>query len=47
MLEEMKMWQDAKESFTQMCENGKMGNGLWGEMMQLNSPKLQKGLKEI
>ena len=47
MLEELEMWQDANESFTRMCENGKMENGLWGEMMQLNSPKLQKGLKEI
>jgi len=37
VLEEMEMWQDAKKSFTQMCENRQMENGLGGQMMQLDS----------
>ena len=39
MLEEVEMRQDANESFTQMCEDGKMENQLRGEVMQSNSPK--------
>jgi len=46
-LEKVEMWQDAKESFRQMCENGEMKNGLWGQMVQLDFPKTQKSLKEI
>jgi hypothetical protein len=47
MLEETKVWQDANESLTQMCEDGKIKNRLRSEMMQLDSPKSQKRLKEI
>ena len=47
VLEKVEMWQDAKESFRQMCENGEMKNGLWGQMVQLDFPKTQKSLKEI
>jgi hypothetical protein len=47
MLEKMEMWQDTKKRFTQMGEYEKMKDGLWGQMMQLDSPKLQKSLEEI
>ena len=39
MLEELEMWQDANESFTQMCKDGKMENQLRGEVVQLNYPE--------
>jgi hypothetical protein len=47
MMEQMKMRLDADKSFTQMCEDGNMKDGLWGQMMQLDSPEFQKSMKEI
>ena len=47
MLEKMEMWQDAKESFTRMCENGQMKNRLRGQMMQLDSLESQKSMEKI
>ena len=47
MLKEMKMWLDAKESLAQMSEDSKMKNGLRGQMMQLDTPKLKKRMEEI
>jgi hypothetical protein len=43
----MELWLDTKESLAQMCENGKVKNRLRGKMVQLNSPKSKKSLKEI
>ena len=47
MLEQMKMRLDADESFTQMCGDGKMKDGLGSQMMQLDSPEFQKSAEEI
>ena len=47
MLEKMKMREDAKECFTQMGEYRKMQDRLRGQMMQLDSTKLKKGMEEF
>ena len=47
MLEKMKMREDAKECFAKMGEYGKMQDGLWGKVMQLNSPELKKSMEEF
>ena len=38
MLEKMEMWLNAKESFTQMCEDGKMEDGLGGSNDAIEFP---------
>jgi len=43
----MEMREDAKECFAKMGEYGKMQDGLWGKMMQLNSPELTKSMEEF
>ena len=47
MLGKMKMREDAKECFTQMCEYQKMQDRLWGQMMQLDSLELKNGVEEF
>ena len=47
MLEKVKVREDAKECFTKMGEYGKMQDGLWSQMMQLNSPELKKGMEKF
>ena len=47
MLEKMEMREDAKECFTKMGEYRKMQDRLRGQMMQLDSLELNKGLEEF
>ena len=47
MLEKMEMRVDAEECFTEMGEYRKMQDRLWGQMMQLDSPKLKKGIERF
>ena len=47
MLEKVEMRKDAKECFTKMGEYGKMQDRLRGQMMQLDSPELKKGVEEF
>jgi hypothetical protein len=47
MLEKMEMGKDTKECFTEMGQYGEMQDGLWGQMMQLDSPELQKSMEEL
>ena len=47
MLEKMEMGKNPKECFAEMSKNGKMQDGLGSEMMQLDSPKLQKSMEEF
>ena len=43
----MEMGKNPKECFAEMSKYGKMQDGLGSEMMQLNSPKLQKIMEEL
>ena len=47
MLKKVKMGKNAKECFAEMSENRKMQNGLRSQMMQLDSPKLQKSIEKF
>ena len=47
ILEKMEMWKNPKESFAEMSKNRKMQNGLRSQMMQLDSPELQKSMEEL
>ena len=47
MLEKVKMREDAKECFTKMGEYRKMQDWLRGQMMQLDSLELKKGMNEF
>ena len=47
ILEKVKVGKNAKECFAQMGKNGKMQNGMRSQMMQLDSPKLQKGIEKF
>src|SRR6185312_4544281 len=47
MLEKMEMGKNPKECFAEMSKYGKMQDGLGSEMMQLNSPILQKSMEEF
>ena len=47
MLEKVKVGKNAKECFTKMSKNRKMQNGLRSQMMQLDSPKLQKSIEKF
>ena len=44
MLKKVKVGKNAKECFAEMSENRKMQNGLGSQMMQLDSPELQKSI---
>ena len=41
------MRKNAKECFAEMGKNGKMQNGMRSQMMQLDSPKLQKSIEKF
>ena len=43
----MKVGKNAEECFAEMSENRKMQNGLRSQMMQLDSPKLQKSIEKF
>ena len=47
MLEKMEVGKDTKECFTEMSEYRKMQDGLGSQMMQLDSPELQKSMKKL
>ena len=47
MLEKVKAGKNAKECFTEMSKNRKMQNGLRSQMMQLDSPELQKSIEKF
>ena len=47
MLENVKVGKNSKECFAQMGKNGKMQNRMRSQMMQLDSPKLQKGIEKF
>ena len=46
-MEKMEVWKDPKECFTEMSKNRKMQDGLGSQMMQLDSPELQKSIEEL
>ena len=46
-MEKVKIWKNAKECFAEMGKNGKMQNGMRSQMMQLDSPKLQKSIEKF
>ena len=47
MLKKVKIGKNAKECFTEMSENRKMQNELGSQMMQLDSPELQKSIEKF
>ena len=47
MLENVKVGKNPKECFAEMSKNRKMQNGLGSQMMQLDSPELQKSMEEL
>ena len=47
MLETMEVGKDAKECFAEISQNRKMQNGLESQMMQLDSPELQKSIEKF
>ena len=47
MLEKMEVGKDAKECFAEIGEYRKMQDRLLGQMMQLDSPKVKKSMKEF
>ena len=47
MLKKVKMGKNAKECFAEMSENRKTQNGLGSQMMQLDSPELQKSIEKF
>ena len=47
MLEKMEVEKDTKECSTEMSKNRKMQDGLGSQMMQLDSPKLQKSMEKF
>ena len=47
MLEKMEVGKDTKECFTKMSKYRKMQDGLGSQMMQLDSPELQKSIEEL
>ena len=47
MLEKMKVGKDTKECFAEMSKYRKMQDGLWSQMMQLDSRELQKSMEEL
>ena len=47
MLEKIEVGKDTKECFAEMGEYRRMQDGLWGQIMQLDSPKVQKSMEEL
>jgi len=47
MLERIEVGKDSKERFAKMGEYRKMQDGLWGQLMQLDSPEVQKSIEEL
>ena len=47
MLKKMGVGKDSKESFAEMSEYRRMQDGLRSQMMQLDSPKLQKSMEKF
>ena len=47
MLEKVKVGKSTKECFAEMSKNRKMQNGLRSQMVQLDSPKLQKSIEKF
>ena len=47
MLKKMQVGKNTKEYFAEMSKNKKMQDGLGSQMMQLNSPELQKSIEEL
>ena len=47
MLEKVKVGKNSKECFAEMSKNRKMQNGLGSQMMQLDSPELQKSIEKF
>ena len=47
MLEKMEVGKDTKECFAEMSKNRKMQDGLGSQMMQLDSPELQKSMEAL
>ena len=47
MLKKVKMEKNAKECYAEMSENRKMQNALGSQMMQLDSPELQKSIEKF
>ena len=47
MLEKIEVGKDTKECFAEMSEYRKMHDGLWSQMMQLDSLELQKSMEEL
>ena len=47
MLEKMEVGKNTKECFAEMSKYRKMQDGLGSEMMQLDSPELQKSIEEL
>ena len=47
MLKKVKMGKNAKECFAEMSKNRKMKNGFGSQMMQLDSPELQKSIEKF
>ena len=47
MLEKMEMEKNPKKCLTKMSKNIKMQDGLGSQMMQLDSPELQKSIEEF
>ena len=46
-MEKVKVRKNAKECFAEMGKNGKMQNRLRSQMVQLDSPKLQKSIEKF
>ena len=47
MLEKIEVGKDTKECFAEMSKYRKIQDGLGSEMMQLDSPELQKSIEEL
>ena len=47
MFKKVKVEKNAKECFAEMSKNRKMQNGLGSQMMQLDSPGLQKSIEKF
>ena len=43
MFEEIEMGLDAQKSFAQVHEDGDLKDGVWGQVVCLNSPTILKG----
>ena len=47
MAEKLKMGLDAQKSFAQVHEDGDLKDGVWGQVVCLNSPVIQNTTKEM